>query len=75
MKFLFNLAGHYKVCVSSNDDDLFTKSSKLKFSLMIDTDQDEIAGKNIFIISKLLLYIFYLKFYKKFFRPQQSCEK
>ena len=65
MKILFNLAGHYKVCVSSNDDDLFTKSSKLKFSLMIDTDQDEIAGKNKFIISQLLLYIFIYNFIKK----------
>ncbi len=39
------IAGHYKICIHSNDDDLFvTKEEKIKFSLSIDTDQDELDG-------------------------------
>lgn len=39
--FIICLAGHYKVCVYSNDDDLYNRFSRLKFSLTVDTDQDE----------------------------------
>lgn len=33
--------GHYKICVTSDDDDLFAKKDKVKFQLSIDTDQDD----------------------------------
>ena len=37
------LGGHYKVCVESNDKELF-KDDKIRFSLILDTDQDDLDG-------------------------------
>ena len=41
------IAGHYKICIYSNDKDLFSHTTKLKFSLTIDTDQDELDSRII----------------------------
>lgn len=40
----FWLDGHYKICVESNDRELF-KNERVKFSLILDTDQDDLEGK------------------------------
>jgi hypothetical protein len=43
------LGGHYRICVLSKDNDFYRTREKIKFSLTIDTDQDELDGMYIMI--------------------------
>lgn len=38
------LEGHYKVCIESKDKEIY-KEEKVKVSLILDTDQDDLDGK------------------------------